>query len=258
MHSDLLSRPRYRRHGDPEFEAIRVGRKDKSIGQAPFLFLTGPWRGETVWVDPRKMQRHLSVARKHHLCSAWAQLIVPGELYRDQWWAPWQGEDNDGYWYHAPACRWCAEHYWKDTLKDDTAERVWGDNEVWTWVEEQPVRYLKGFQECWEVPIPGWSGCQLVDEVHQPLRAAQKAARATWEQSRGKPTLVAFYRAIGVDPWEEWTPESRWNRVKTCTPAGFLYRCGLRRPHGGGLDRLPNAALLLGWEGFQEWRVVVF
>lgn len=184
------------------------------------------------------MDSKLVKARKHHICSACGQLIVPGELYCAQRWAPWELEDGDGHYWSQPACRWCADRVWSAFRGD-----LWSAEFLDEWVWEEMWRWLQlaGVEMDWTIPA----------EYKQPLRAAQKAARAVLERTRNRASLIAFYRAIGVDPWAEWTPEDRWNRVATCTPAGYLYRCGFRRSPEGGLDHMLDTS---GFPGQEWWR----
>lgn len=58
----LASQPRVARHGDPQFEAVRVGSTIDRCGQAPYLFLTGYWAGRVVYVEPCKMEEVMSLA----------------------------------------------------------------------------------------------------------------------------------------------------------------------------------------------------
>ena len=61
----MKAKSRYRLRGDPLYEAESVGRIRKDqCGQSPFLFVSGPWRGEVVFVEPFKMWKV-----KDRLCS---------------------------------------------------------------------------------------------------------------------------------------------------------------------------------------------
>lgn len=112
----------------------------------------------------------LTTAAKYHQCSACLQLIVPGELYAAQRWAPWECHpDGDKMWFSQPACRWCAEHYWKTTHPQDgwweEAAQEWASDECHRWLREVGVDYCL---------LPYYAR----EEYRKPLRTAQKQANA--------------------------------------------------------------------------------
>lgn len=51
------AKARYRLYGNIKYEAEKMpGRKDE-CGQSPYKFVTGPWKGKTVHVEPHKMEK---------------------------------------------------------------------------------------------------------------------------------------------------------------------------------------------------------
>lgn len=52
----LVTAPREFLHGDPQFEAVRVGGRLDRCGQTAYLYLTGKWAGELVLTEPCKME----------------------------------------------------------------------------------------------------------------------------------------------------------------------------------------------------------
>lgn len=104
-------------------------------------------------------------ARKHHICVACRQLIIPGEVYRYQHWAPWEVEDGDkdGKYYSAPACRWCANRIWKML----GPYGYWSEEILYDWLWEEMCYWLRKVDI--EISWP--------DEVYQePLKVAQQEA----------------------------------------------------------------------------------
>lgn len=136
------------------------------------------------------MTIRLARSRRFRLCIACHQLILPGELYADQRWAPWECED--GSWWSQPACRWCSEGYWKANDGDG-----WSDDWAQAWVDEQPGRWLEGF-DCFEPVGPRW-GRPVRDEFTEPLETAQKQARAFMAFLRrfAKGARAATVRRVG-------------------------------------------------------------
>jgi len=169
------------------------------------------------------MKMKLARSRRFRLCTACHQLILPGELYADQRWAPWECEDSDGSWWSQPACRWCSEGYWKHDDGDG-----WSDDWAQAWVDEQPGRWLEGF-DCFE-PRP------VREEFTEPLEIAQKQARAFMAFLRrfAKRAKAAVVRRVGMqlleigfqcppDPQSPGGPLAQW--MDTWEPRrGLLHR----------------------------------
>ena len=168
------------------------------------------------------MTIRLARSRRFRLCIACHQLILPGELYADQRWAPWECED--GSWWSQPACRWCSEGYWKADDGDG-----WSDDWAQAWVDEQPGRWLEGF-DCFEPVGPRW-GRPVRDEFTEPLETAQKQASA----------FMAFLRRFAKG--------ARPATIRRVGPA--LLACGFQRGPEGSLDHLLSCGAL---PGFEWWR----
>lgn len=168
----------------------------------------------------------LTRSTKYRQCRACRQLILPGEVYCAQVWAPWECA-SDGHYWSQPACRWCSEGYWKADDGDG-----WSEDWAQTWADEQAGRWLEGFDHLEPPGPPGFRrGRQIREEFSEPLDTAQKQASA----------FLAFLRrfAKGAKP----------ATLRRVGPA--LLAIGFQRPPEGGLDHMLSTS---GLPGEEWWR----
>lgn len=196
------------------------------------------------------MTSRLARSRTYRQCCACRQLILPGELYCDQRWAPWEQDpdgDPDGWW-SQPACRWCAEHYWKHDDGDG-----WSEDWAATWADEQADRWLRGL-DCFEGPP--WRG-HVREEFTEPYERAQMEATAFMRFLRrfakgvkpaairrvgAKLLAIAFHQGHeGIHALESW--------MEPCVCGGWPYgvgKCEDRCYLFGPRSLLANAGQVLG------------
>lgn len=127
------------------------------------------------------MISRLARSRKFRQCIACRQLILPGEVYTDQRWPPWEC-DSDGHWWSQPACRFCAEGYWKGDDGDG-----WSDDWASTWADEEAGRWLEG------LGFGRW-------DCTEPLERAQREATAFMAFLRrfAKHARLSTVRRVGL------------------------------------------------------------
>lgn len=183
------------------------------------LALQAPFAGRTY---------RLTRCRKPRLCAVCYQLILPGELYIRQRFAPWEQEDGDSWWDQS-GCRWCVERFWRFCQAVDVEEDLrepfpWNTDYATEWYAAERLRWV-GEQR--------WIGNS--NTFAQSLRVIQKRDRAVLRWCRRCPhiptdlNLVAYLQECGFKPGME----GGLDHMLTCgqIPGLEWWRCGTCNQH---------------------------
>lgn len=93
------------------------------------------------------MTSELRISKQYRLCACCSQLIVLGEMYLYQSWAPWEQEDRTSKYYISPSCRWCGDRYWKwVNRRGEYDDRLWmAECDGCEWVQFEMLTWLSMF-----------------------------------------------------------------------------------------------------------------